>query len=306
MLIRMFRKIFTLAAFSGLLTGCALTGGSPGPTAYPPEYLPTVVALTGQAAFQTALALSPIVLPSDTPEPTFTALSPTPLPTQTFTPIPSIPLAQIQFLSPGSMSKIVSPVHLQLLVVSGESEVIQIDLFGEDGRLLSRTIDRVNRHETGVYATYKIPFEIRAAAETALLQVSTKDEFGRMQSLNSLRLVLLSSGITEETPAGNVIYERAVIFTPKDKAIATHGDLVVEGRFWPFNQQLVFLELILPDRTTSALRVLTMNGTDTQEFSTTLPYKVTEPTMARLSIRQMDPILGAPIYVYTQEIMLNP
>lgn len=302
----MLRKIFILTIFTGLLAGCALPGGSPVPTPFPPGYLPTVVALTGQAAFQTSQALTPFVLPSDTPQPTFTSVSQTPLPTQTFTPQPNIPLAQIQFLSPGPMSKIVSPIQLQLLVVAGESDVIQIDLFGEDGRLLSRTIDRVNRHLTGVYATYKIPFEIRAAAETAVLRISTKDEFGRMQSVNSLHLVLLSSGITEETPAGNVIYERAVIYTPKDKASATHGDLIVEGRFWPFNQQLVFLELILPDTTTSALRVLTLSGTDIQEFSTTLPYRVTEPVMARLSIRQMDPLLNGPIYVYTQEIMLNP
>jgi hypothetical protein len=300
------KKIVILITMTGWLAGCVLPGSSPVPTPYPPDYLPTVVALTGQAAFQTSQALTPVILPTDTPEPTFTAVSSTPAPTLTFTPQPNIPLAQIQFLSPGPMSKIVSPIQLQLLIVSGESEVIQVDLFGEDGRLLSRTIDRVNRHLTGVYATYKIPFEIRAAAETALLQISTKDDFGRMQSLNSLRLVLLSSGVTEETPAVNFIYERAVIYTPENKASAIHGDLVVEGRFWPFNQQLVFLELILPDRTTSAVRVLTLSGTDTQEFSTTLPYRVTETTEARLTIRQMDPVLGTPIYVYTQEITLNP
>ena len=117
---------------------------------------------------------------------------------------------------------------------------------------------------------------------------------------------MLSAGTTEETPAGNVIYERAVFFSPTKKATAVHGQLDIEGQYWPFNGQLVFLELILPDRTTATLRVLNLNGTDTQEFSTTLPYKVTEPTLARITLRQMDPILNAPIYVYTQEIMLYP
>jgi hypothetical protein len=302
----MIRKIFIIASFMGLLAGCALPGASPVPTAYPADYLPTVVALTGQAAYQTAQALTPIALPTDTPRPTSTVRSPTPLPTQSFTPQPKIPLAQIQFLSPGPMSKIVSPVQLQLMVVSGESEVIQIDLYGEDGRLLGRTIDRVHRFLTGVYATYKIPFEIRAAAETALVQVSTKDKQGRIQALNSLRLILLSSGTTESTPAGNVVYEHVVLFTPRANASVVNGDLTVRGTFWPFNNQPVFLELILPDKTVAGLRVLTLNGLDTQEFSTTLPYKVAETTQARLSLRQMDPVLNAPIYVYTQEITLSP
>jgi hypothetical protein len=262
--------------------------------------------MTIESANQTAQVLTPIVPPSETPTRTATAFTPSPLPTLTFTPQPKIPLAQIQFLEPGPMSKIISPVQLQMLVVSGESEVIQIDLFGEDGRLLGRKVDRVNRHLTGVYATYKIPFEIRAAAETAMLQVSTKDKQGRMQSLNTIQLILLSSGVTETTPAGNLIYERAVLFTPRNKASVSNGDLVVEGSFWPFNTQPAFLELVLPDRSILTTRVLTLAGLDTQEFSTTLPFKVTEPTLARLSIRQMDPVLNAPIYVYTQEITLNP
>jgi hypothetical protein len=300
------RKTFLFVSLAGLLAGCALPGASPAPTAFPPDHLPTVVALTAESAFQTALALTSLVPPTHTPRPSATVSSPTPLPTQTFTPQPRIPLARIQFLTPGPMSRIVSPLQLQMVVASGDSEIIQIDLFGEDGRLLRRIVDRVTQHQTGVYATYKIPFEIRAAAETALLQVSTRDDLGRMQSLNSLPLILLSSGSTEVTPAGNVIYEHAVIFSPKDKASAVNGDLAVEGSFWPFNTQPVFLELILPDKSVLTTRVLTLEGLETQEFSTTLPYKVTEPTLARLSIKQIDPVLNAPIYVYTQEITLNP
>ncbi|HEY2980410.1 MAG TPA: hypothetical protein VGJ22_04450 [Anaerolineales bacterium] len=302
----MLRKSLILACIAGVLAGCALPGAKPVPTPFPEGYLPTVVALTAEAAYSTSQALTPVVLPTDTLEPTATIASSTPLPTRTYTPQPKIPLAQIQFLAPGPLSRIVSPVQLQLMVVSGESEIIQIDLFGEDGRLLGRKIDRVNRHETGVYATYKLPFEIRAAAETALLQVSTKDKQGRMQSLNSLQLILLSAGTTEVTPAGNVLFEHAVFFTPKDKASVVSSELPVRARFSPFNNQPVFLELILPDRRVLVSRVLTLDGLEPQEFTTTLPFKVTEPTSALLSLRQMDPILNAPIYVYTQTITLNP
>jgi hypothetical protein len=302
----MLRKILILVSLLGPLAGCALPGANPVPTAFPAQYLPTVVAMTGEAANLTAQALAPLVQASDTPEPTATRSLATPLPTQTITPQPKVPLAKIQFHAPGPMSKIVSPVQLQLEIVSGESEVVQIDLFGEDGRLLGRKVDRVTRYLTGVFATYKIPFEIRAAAETALVQVSTRDKQGRMQSLNSLQVILLSSGSSEINPSGNVIYEHVVLFAPRDKASAFNGDLPVQGSFRPFNNQPAFLELILPDKSVAVSRVLTFDGLDLQEFNTTLPYKIDEPALARLSMRQMDPVLNAPIYIYTQEINLNP
>ncbi len=261
--------------------------------------------MTGQAALATSEALTPTLTPETAAPPTRTPLPSTPLPTRTFTPEPTIPLAQIQFLSPGPMSRFVSPIQMQLMVIAGESDVVQISLFGEDGRLLGRIIDRISRKLSGVYAVYKVPFDIRAAAETALLQVSTKDKEGRMRSLNTLSLVLLSTGVTESTPAGNVIYERAVFYTPEKGADAKDGEVAVKGRYWPFNTQPVFLELILPDGETFT-RVVNLDGLDPQEFSTTIPYKVTERTLARLSVRQMDPLLDAPIYVYTQDIWLNP
>ena len=302
----MLRKILLLT-LAGLLAGCAPTS-APAPTLLPEDLVPTIIAMTaGAASAATSQALTstpPEIV--ETPRPTRTLIPPTALPTFTFTPQPHIPLAQIQFLSPGPMSRFISPVQMQLLVVAGESEVVQIDLFGEDGRVLGRVVDRVNRGLSGVYAVYKIPFEIRAVAETALLQVSTRDKQGRMQSLNSVPLVLLSTGITETTPAGNIIYERAVFFTPESGEDAFDKELTVKGRYWPFSLQPVFLELILPDGTITGVRVLTLDSLDPQEFSTTVPFKVTERTLARLSLRQMDPVLNAPIYVFTQDVWLNP
>jgi len=302
----MLRRIFLLASLSGLLAGCALSTPSPAPTILPQAYIPTIIAMTSEAALATSQALSPTAAPANTEPPSVTPIPSTPLPTQTFTPQPNIPLAQIQFLSPGPMSRIISPLSMQLLIVSGESGVIQVDLLGEDGRLLGRVIDRVDRLLSGAYRVYKIPFQIRAAAESGYLQISTKDKQGRMRALNSLPLILLSAGANQITPAGNIVYERAVLSTPKDMASVSGGDLNIEGRIWPFNQQPVFIDLIGPDNKIINTRILTLSGLDPQEFSTTLPYKVADQTMALLSIRQMDPSLNIPIYIYTQQITLNP
>lgn len=301
----MLRNFLILVLLAALTAGCATAQPSPVPTLLPESLIPTIIAMTADSARATSQALTPAAT-EVLPTPTLTPEPAREYPTQTFTPQPGIPLAQIQFLSPGPMSRFVSPVQTQLMVIAGESDSIQVDLFGEDGRLLGRKIDRVSRHLSGVYAVYKIPFEIRAAAEKGLLQVSSKDKEGRMQALNSLPLVLLSAGMTERTPPGNMLYERAVFHTPEDGDQAGGGEVDVRLRFWPFNTEPAFLELILPDGRAAGERVLNIDGLDPQEFSTTLPYKVSERVLARLSIRQMDPVLNAPIYVYTQSIWLNP
>jgi hypothetical protein len=301
----MLQKISFILFAALVLSGCGPASASPAPTLLPESLIPTIIAMTADSAFATAQALTPTAAPA-TPTETPTPAPTVDYPTQTFTPAPFVPQAQIQFLSPGPMSKFVSPVQMQLMMISGESNAIQVDLFGEDGRLLGRKIDRMNRVLWGVYRTYKIPFEIRAAAEKGLLQISSKDKEGRMQVLNSVPIILLSAGTTVTTPPGNFIYERAVFSTPEEGAEASGKELTVEGRYWPFNTQPYFLELILPDGTITGLRVLTVTGQDWQEFSTTVPFKVTEPTLARLSLRQMDPVLNAPIYVYTQEVWLKP
>src|SRR4029078_12456010 len=192
------------AAFLGLLAGCAAPTASPIPTAYPPGYLPTVIAMTADAAnslgTQVASALTPTVAPTDIPQPT---LSPTPRPTFPQTTIPGHDPAAIQIFAPGPMSKVVSPINLRMNIIAGESEKVQIDLYGENGRLLARNLKRVQISRKGVFQQIKIPFEIPAAAEVGRSTISTLDKVGRIQALNSVHVLLLSSGSNEITPAGN-------------------------------------------------------------------------------------------------------
>jgi hypothetical protein len=204
------------------------------------------------------------------------------------------------------MSKVTSPLSLRMQVVSGSSELVQIDLQGEDGRLLARNLKRVPTWPGGYYVSLKIPFEIRAAAEVGLITISTKNNSGQIQSQLGMRVLLLSIGEDEITPEGDPS-ERAVFYEPPKKdAVAQDGVLNVDGRILPFNDQPVVLELIDPEGKTLGLRVLDFDGTDEQLFTTTIPYKVSEPTMARLFLRQEDDRLDGYIYIYSQEVMLNP
>lgn len=307
------RNLLLIASLLGLLVGCApLTSpaASPIPTAYPPEYLPTVIALTVEAgsiqASETALALTPTVtltdLPTDTPEPT---LTPTPRATLTATTIPGHEPAAIQILAPGPMSKVASPITLRMHIIAGGSGKIQIDLYGEDGRLLARNKKSLAPGGKGADQQIKIPFEIPGTAEVARLTVSTLDKQGRMQSLKSVRLLLLSSGNNEITPPGN-LSEPVGVFSPEAEESISGGVVNVKGDLWPFNLNPVLVELVGPDGKSIAVRIVSMKDINPQLLVTTLPYKVFVPTAARLTIRQDDDRINGLFYVYSQEILLNP
>jgi hypothetical protein len=308
-LMNMKLRFVMVVSLLSLIVGCtslAPATQSPIPTPYPDNYLPTVIALTvnaaNDAATQSSITIIPTESPTDIPEPT---LSPTPKPTFTATSIPGHEPGAIRILSPGPMSKVVSPIILKMDIVSGESQKVQIDLFAEDGSLLSRTVKKVPLSGDGVFQQIKIPFEIRTAAELARLTITTTDKAGRIQALNSVRILLLSSGDNAVTPPGNPS-EPVGVFSPTLKDTATGGVLNVRVDVWPFNLKPVFLELIGPDKKSLGLRVLTINQLTPQMFDTTIPYKVSESTLARLTIRQDDDRMDGLFYVYSQEILLNP
>jgi hypothetical protein len=204
------------------------------------------------------------------------------------------------------MSKVVSPINLRMNIQAGASNRVQIDLFGEDGRLLSRTLKRnVPTSNRGILQTAKITFEIPGAAEVGRVTVSTFDKEGRIQSLNSVRVLLLSSGVNEISPAGNPS-EPVGVVEPVGEEPVSGGVLTVRGDVWPFNLQPVILELIDPEGKSLGLRILSITTIQPQLFETTIPYKVSGPTPARLTIRQDDDRMPGLFYVYSQEVWLNP
>jgi len=215
-------------------------------------------------------------------------------------------LAAIQINAPGPMSRVVSPLEVHLTVAAGKKNFVEIKLFGEDGRAITGQSLNILGPSSGEYLSVKMSFEIRAAAEVGILQISTKDEHGRVQSLNTVRVLLMSVGVSQINPAGNGIYERVTLPHLPARSTISGGVVNVEGQFLPFNHKQGVIELVSDDGRSLGLRVLNFASLDPQNFSTTLPYKVSAPTQARLFIRQPDDVLLGPVYVYSQEITLNP
>ena len=211
------------------------------------------------------------------------------------------------------MSSLISPVKLQVMLVSGRSQIVKVDLLGENGALLQRGIDRVNRNLSGNYRSFEMAFEIRAVSEKGYIRISSKDDHGRIENLNTMPVLLYSIGDSQINPVGNMIYERISLDGLKDGDEVSGGVVNLNGRIWPVNDSPVFVEMLLDNGSPISSRVLNFNGTDTQDLKTTLPYKVTEPTKVRLTFRQDNPDLtdGDPelkklTYVYTMELTLNP
>jgi len=292
------------------------------PTPYPADYLPTVIYLTAQSmhatsAIQTAAAVTPSLTPTFTPSP----IPPTPTATATSTPPPGMSSGAIQITSPGSMSKVISPMEVRMSVEAGKNTKVYVALYAEDGSLLDDQLLNLLVPSSGEYVFVKFPFEIRAAAETGILQVTTRDSTGVLMALNTVRVLLLSSGLSQINPPGNNIYERIALETPSPQAIASGGVLAVKGVYLPFNSQPLVLELVDGNgKSLNASRVLMITDSDSQIIDTTIPYKADSPTQAYLVIHQQDDVLKdavlfsrqypvpwlGPVYVYTQAITLDP
>ena len=295
------KRILSLAITVIFLTGCNPSGSLP-PTSVPDNYVLTVVALTVAALPSPTLA---DVLPTSTATPTFTS---TPFPTATTTPTaaPIAPRPAIQILSPGEMSKVISPIVVKSYVRPGAKGRVQVDLLGEDGRLLFReTFYRESISSKGSYLNIKISFETRAAAERGRLQISTKDEFGRPLETESVHLLLLSVG-ENEINIGSPAYARSVFFYPKSKNEGYGGILPVTGEIQAYNDNAVILELLAENGKTLGIRTLSLTAGSRENFKTTIQYRVEEQVEARLIIRQADENLEGRVYLHSQIVILNP
>ena len=299
-LVRFFNLIFILF----FLIGCDRAG--PRPEALTPvNSVPTIVALTA-AALPSPTLVSPTststATQTSTPVPTLPAIS-------TSTPLPTgsgkIPFPAIRILSPGPMSKVISPIILKSYVYLGYKGQVQIDLLGEDGRLLARDIIKRELILTdGNYVSLEIPFETRAAAELGRLQISTKDEFGRPQDVKTVHLLLLSVG-ENDLNRGDT-YPRAIFFYPKEEEEFYGGILPVSGEFQAYNDRPIIVEIIDEEGKTLGLRTLYFEAGSREKFEITIPYTVEEQVSARLTIRQADEKFDGRVYLHSQIVILNP
>jgi hypothetical protein len=206
------------------------------------------------------------------------------------------------------MSKVISPIDLRAFIETRLAGPAQVELYGEDGRLLYRkTLRTYSFDGQDARLALMIPFEVRAAGELGRLQISTLDAYQRLTALGSVHLLLLSSGDNQITPSGD-LRESVLVDSPGANAEVSGGQVDLVGKMQPQNKLPVFAELVTVDGEVLISRVLMLAAPDGsyQPFEVSLPYQVDSRTPALLIIRQSDERISGPFYLYSQPIFLSP
>ncbi|MCX8062023.1 MAG: hypothetical protein N3D16_05530 [Anaerolineales bacterium] len=325
-----FLGFFWILALLTNTAGCEMPVSSSIPTPYPSEFIPTLIAQTVQAQWtQQGFTLPSktheiIIRQNGTPDLRLSSPSPSPKPTATNTPLPEqlipfavtppsqaiIPNAIIQINRPGPYSKVASPISLQAYLKPGKGKQVQIELFGEDRRVLVRLIQPIVwLDRTGYAHVYKdIPFEIPGVAEAAYLTLSVTDDLGRVTAVNSVPIILLSIGESDVIPAVD-LRAPILIQQPQPNALLQGKKVITSGLVRSGGDTFLMIQLL--DTQGKVLGQRVTNVQPAKElgfgsFNTEVPYMVREPTPALLVVWQGVGNLSNILYLASVEVLLSP
>jgi hypothetical protein len=241
-----------------------------------------------------------------TPRPTNTPL-PTRTPSITPTPTPRDHLLRID--APGPLSKLVSPLLFDAYVMIGADGRANVELFGEDGRLIAT--DTVFG-ETGRYYRVQryLDFSIPGAGELARLRFTTKDRYGRITSLSSVDVVLLQFGRSIPNPP-TVWLDPFIIWRPSRGSTVSGGVAWIDGLAYNVNSSPVIIEILASDGSVIASREIILpeplEGRSHARFDVGLSYTVEQRTPVLLVMRQeSDNRMPGTVYLSSVEIILEP
>lgn len=324
------KRIFVLLVGLFLIAGVSSCSGVRPPldlpTLIPTEYLPTAIALTSQALISQAASATPgeqieepettlvprmTVTPTITTVPTITSTLASGEDQFTATPPPpfEIPYAKIQFINPGALSKVISPIELHVFLLPGDSGRARVELFGENGRLMYRKLFVFN-NQPGVQTNLRaeIDFEIKGVAETATFVVSVDDAYGRIKTLTAQEVILLSIGDTDINPPGDLL-EPIVIQEPTPKVLVQGGALIVSGLVRTASDQPLLVELVATDGRVIGNRLAAISPEPEgghRLFAAEVPFKVLSPTWVRATVSEWSYKLGGPVHLSSEEVLLAP
>lgn len=318
----MLRRTFLPCLLLAVLTACTPATATPVPV-YPPTPtrtqgvetstpFPTDVEASATPEF---IPPTPEYVPATETEPATQTVEPfptlsAPVVTMVSTAIlqPKVDAGTIQLLGPGPMSKVVSPIAIYGYAVPGYNNSGRVDLYGEDGRLLATEKIQLNTSIKWAYFNIGLSFDVAAAGELGRLVLSTQDQYGRLTAVYSVHLLLMPEGMAIINPPGN-LKERIVLDQPAAGKRISGGVLGVVGRIRPFSASLLVVELIGRDGVLLGSQLVAVNPAPDDSyvsFRVDVPYSVSTGTWARLTVRQPDDRISGTMYLYSQEILLNP
>ena len=279
------------------------------PTPEPASPTPELASPTPKFASPTLPEISPTPesVFTETPLP-LTTLDLTPTLTATAVPQPAADSGAIQILGPGPLSKIVSPVTVHGFAVPGYKNKGYLDLYGEDGRLLASELLQLNTPYKWAPFYWELAFKTTSVGELGRLTLSTQDEYGRVIAVYSVHLLLLTEGQSIVNLPGN-LKERCVIEQPVAGQRLFGGILTIVGRMRPINNLPVTVELVARDGSIIGTQLVSISPASDDAyvpFRVDIPYSISDALWALLVVRQDDDRIGGVMYLFSQELLLNP
>ncbi len=314
-----------------VLASCSALESEAIPTPYPTEYLPTVIAMTVEAqgiepqpedatveVKGTSVDLTPTPEPIPTDTPTQTVSPPIFIPTFTLPPTQprpdspppeEVPLSNIQILSPGPSSKVISPFIMRAAVKPGPKSVVLIELLGEDGRLLMREVRNYQSLQNEwISLGSEIEFGINAVAESGRIQISVEDEQGRLKSVFSLDLILQSIGKQDLNQPRDHL-ENIYIESPRANRLIQGGKMRVAGLARTRSGKPLMIEIRTSDGRIVGTRQVSVTpspGSAYGTFAIDVPYTVEFTNKVRVQVWEPGDRIPGIINLSSLEVSLSP
>lgn len=282
----------------------------------PPTFTPTITLTAPSFITPTQNAVESPVDPATDSTPPPTSI-PTNTPFQITLPPPpgeasppAIPNARIQIFRLGELSLVTSPIEVSTQLTTENGKVVRVELWGEDGRLIARhvrTFETVPWHVARIGVD--VEFETSAAAEVGRLVISSEDRFGRLIGVNSVNLILLSTGFSELNPP-TALWQKIIIQEPQPNALIQGGSLIVTGRAHPnSDEHPLKIMLIGEDGKVLGHRLAGVNITipgDYGTFIAEVPYSVSDITPALLVVLEDGQQISEIAHLSSVEVLLTP
>ncbi|MEJ2759629.1 MAG: hypothetical protein P8046_14205 [Anaerolineales bacterium] len=311
-------NIFLLAGIVFvLMAGCAPIGKVDSPVqnnpAATPDALPAEAIPEPPAAAAAVPTSTPALLPTSAD-----ATDDTPISDQTGnTPADQSPAhvdfgnSEIAIIRPGQLSRHVSPIRLIVNLRPGPDRLVEITLYGEDGRIILHEEDYAHPFDDPLNGNLikDLEFTIDGLAETGRLEMKVYDSFGRLKALNSVYLILLSSGITERNYAPETD-ERILLQLPFPDQLEIHSSPVfISGLVRTESENPLFVSLVDEHGETvgeGRASIVHPGSPEIGQFVGEIPYTVSQPTTVLLTFGLEEGRISGFTYVKTIEVTLYP
>jgi hypothetical protein len=258
--------------------------------------------LATAALLLAACAASPAASPTTTYQPAQTAV-PSPATETAENQLSATDIANITLLNLGPESQVTSPIDLAARLTPGANDRVRIALTDQNDRLLA---EHVLELQLGQDLDLKIPFEIGHPTLPARLTVSTQDEYGRIQALNSVDLTLLANGAAQLTPADARVH--IAILQPAAGAQIPSSDLQISGIANGEPGRPLTIQLI-----TRAGKVLTFgeiypdySADGAGEFAIEFNLDIKEATWVQVAVFENSGGFDGPAHFNSVEVLLTP